>query len=247
MKTHQEMQSITMMENPLVALMTRDKDAGRKAWKVERVFIDDDEAEAFLEPQRHRYPEADKEVNWKLYGIPCAGTLAVIVKEARDAAELASQEPQPTDPEDERKLAEGYMKLHPDAEPPAILKGDADDKQPDPFERHAPAGDLGADRIAAAEDAPGFSADDRGNVVDFYTADGEPVGKIDREAEVNGVPDRKTFEAFHSAEVLEAWMRANGYGEELDEIAEGYPEHENDQKAAAEGADRANEDEAARD
>lgn len=97
--------------------------------------------------------------------------------------------------------------------------------------------DQGADTADAAMDATngeaptttdeppphGFSADDRGNVVDFYDADGEMVGQIDREAEVDGVPDRKTFEAFHSAEALEAWMRANGYGDELDEIRAGYP------------------------
>lgn len=219
-----------MMENPLVALMTRDENAGRNAWRVERVFIDDDEAEAFLEPQRHRYPEADKEVNWKLYGIACAGTLAVIVKEARDAAEFDAE-------------TEGMeMEV---AEPVAVIGSGgrvavpATDKQPDPFDRQPEA--------PADDQPPTFSADDRGNVVDFYDAEGEPVGKIDREAEVNGVPDRKTFEAFHSGEALEAWMRANGYGEELDEIAEGYPEHENDQKAEAEEAAIANEGEATRD
>lgn len=126
MKTHQEMQHATMMENPLVALMTRDENAGRNAWRVERVFIDDDEAEAFLEPQRHRYPEADEEVNWKLYGIACAGTLAVIVKEARDAAEFDAE-------------TEGMeMEV---AEPVAVIGSGgrvavpATDKQPDPFDR----------------------------------------------------------------------------------------------------------------
>lgn len=148
------MQHATMMENPLVALMTRDENAGRNAWRVERVFIDDDEAEAFLEPQRHRYPEADKEVNWKLYGIACAGTLAEIVKEARDAAEADAE-------------TEGMeMEV---AEPVAVI------------------GSGGRVAVPATD------------------------------------------------------------GEELDEIAEGYPEHENDQKAEAEEAATANEGEATRD
>lgn len=215
------MQESTLMENPLVALLTRDENAGRNAWRTERVFIDDDEATAFLEPQRHRYPEADKEVNWKLFAIPAAGTLAVIVREARDAAEADAE-------------TEGMeMEV---ATPVAVIGRVAVPAEPDPFAR-----DL--DTPPAAE----FSADDRGNVVDFYDAEGEPVGKIDREAEVNGVPDRKTFEAFHSGEALEAWMKANGYAEELEEIAAGYPEHENDQKAEAEERAIANEDEAARD
>lgn len=87
MKTHKQMQDATLTENPLVALMTRDENGGRNAWRTDRVFIDDDEAEAFIAPQRHRYPEETRETQWKLYAIPCAGTLAEIVKEARDAAE----------------------------------------------------------------------------------------------------------------------------------------------------------------
>jgi hypothetical protein len=211
MKTHQQMQEATLMGNPLVALQTRDENGGRNAWRTDRVFIDDDEAEAFLAPQRHRYPEADKDVNWKLYAIPAAGSLATIVKEARDEAEAAANFEADT---------EG-MEVEV-ATPVAVIGSGgrvavpAEGQQPDPFDRQ-PEG---------TPKAPEFSADDRGNVVDFYDAEGEPVGKIDREAEVDGVPDRKTFEAFHSAEALEAWMRANGYGEELDEIRAGYPKAE---------------------
>lgn len=118
------------MENPLVALQTRDENGGRNAWRTDRVFIDDDEAEAFLAPQRHRYPEADRDVNWKLYAIPAAGSLATIVKEARDEAEAAAKFEADT---------EGMeMEV---ATPVAVIGSGgrvavpAEGQQPDPFDR----------------------------------------------------------------------------------------------------------------
>lgn len=231
MKTHKQMQDATLTENPLVALMTRDENGGRNAWRVDRVFIDDDEADEYMAPQRYRYPEDERDVNWKLYAIPCAGTLAEIVKEARDAAEADA----------EAEAATEGMEVEV-ATPVAVIGSGgrvavpAESQQPDPFDRKPE--EPKAPETAEAP-APGFSADDRGNVVDFYDAEGEPVGKIDREAEVDGVPDRKTFEAYHSAEDLEAWMRANGYGEELDEIRAGYPKADAPEPAATEGAEAA--------
>lgn len=64
-----------------------------------------------------------------------------------------------------------------------------------------------------AEETP-YSADDRGNVVDFYDAEFEQVARIDREATVDGVPDRTTWDG--GPDVTE-WAKANGYKEEIEE------------------------------
>jgi len=63
-----------------------------------------------------------------------------------------------------------------------------------------------------------FYADDRGNVVDYYD-ETEQVARIDREATVNGKADQSTFDNWAGGQALEAWMRLNDYGEELDEAA----------------------------
>lgn len=61
-----------------------------------------------------------------------------------------------------------------------------------------------------------FEADDRGNVVDFYeTCHNEDVARLDREAEVNGVPDQLTFENWAGGPALEEWMKENGYADAL--------------------------------
>jgi hypothetical protein len=65
-----------------------------------------------------------------------------------------------------------------------------------------------------------FDADDRGNVVDFYSLpDNEQVARLDREAEVNGVRDQLAFDNWAGGAELETWMRNNGYGDELDRAA----------------------------
>lgn len=110
--------------------MTRDENGGRNAWRVDRVFIDDDEADEYMAPQRYRYPEDERDVNWKLYAIPCAGTLAVIVKEARDAAEADA----------EAEAATEGMEMEV-ATPVAVIGSGgrvavpAESQQPDPFDR----------------------------------------------------------------------------------------------------------------
>lgn len=60
-----------------------------------------------------------------------------------------------------------------------------------------------------------YEVDDRGNVVQFYeTTDFEIVAEINREAEVDGVQDCKTWDG---DEVVTAWAMENGYGEEIEE------------------------------
>lgn len=59
-----------LVKNPLVALMTRDEDAGSNAWQIDRLFINVAKAEAYIAPQRHRYAEADRDTHWQLYAIP---------------------------------------------------------------------------------------------------------------------------------------------------------------------------------
>jgi hypothetical protein len=89
------MQERTALENPLIALQTKryEDEEAPGAWAVERIFIDDEDANAFLEPQRYRYPAETERLDWRLYAIPAAGQLARIVKVARWAAEKEKEEP----------------------------------------------------------------------------------------------------------------------------------------------------------
>jgi hypothetical protein len=57
-----------------------------------------------------------------------------------------------------------------------------------------------------------YEADDRGNVVDFYNEEYEIVARLDREAEVDGIPDQKTWDG--GPDVTE-WAIANGYADEI--------------------------------
>lgn len=82
-------------------------------------------------------------------------------------------------------------------------------------------GDDGAELSATPGSA--FDVDDRGNVVDFYAKDDsgawERVARLDREAEVNGKIDQLAFENWAGGPELEAWMKENRYGDELNEAA----------------------------
>jgi len=66
-----------------------------------------------------------------------------------------------------------------------------------------------------------FSADDRGNVVNFYERmeDGEfeSAGRLDREAGESG--NEYAFENW-SGDELVAWCQENGYGDEIAEAEE---------------------------
>ena len=60
-----------------------------------------------------------------------------------------------------------------------------------------------------------YSVDDRGNMVDFYDATTfDLVARLDREAEVDGVPDRYTWDG---DEGVTAWAAENGFSEALGE------------------------------
>lgn len=82
-------------------------------------------------------------------------------------------------------------------------------------------GDGGAELSATPGSA--FEADDRGNVVDFYapaeSGEWERVARLDREAEVNGKSDQLAFDNWAGGPELEAWMKENRYGDELNEAA----------------------------
>ena len=72
----------------------------------------------------------------------------------------------------------------------------------------------------AAPPGSRFDADDRGNVVDFYSLpDNEQVARLDREAVVNGKIDQLAFFNWSGGAALETWMRNNGYGDQLDRAA----------------------------
>lgn len=58
-----------------------------------------------------------------------------------------------------------------------------------------------------------YSVDDRGNVAQFYDVEsGDIIATIDREATVNGVQDRSTWDAHQDLEITK-WAIANGYPE----------------------------------
>lgn len=57
-----------------------------------------------------------------------------------------------------------------------------------------------------------FTADDRGNVVDFYDADdGDEAGRLDREHAADG-----SSYYFEGSDALKAWAMENGYREGIE-------------------------------
>ena len=89
------MQEMTAIENPLIALQTKryEDEEAPGAWAVERLFIDDEDANAYLDVQRYRYPTETERVDWRLFALPATGQLATIVKAARDAASQGGGSP----------------------------------------------------------------------------------------------------------------------------------------------------------
>ena len=58
-----------------------------------------------------------------------------------------------------------------------------------------------------------FDVDDRGNVAQFYDESGDVIATLDREAEVNGKLDQKTWDG---GPAVTEWARRNGYEKEID-------------------------------
>lgn len=88
--SHKEMQDRTLTENPIVLFQVRDTsitdEDGEAGWRTVNVMIDDDDVTKFVEQQRHRYPVAAENRDWRGYVVPCVGHLHSVVKRARDLA-----------------------------------------------------------------------------------------------------------------------------------------------------------------
>jgi hypothetical protein len=85
--SHKEMQDRTLLESPIVLFQIRNEwNEGEDApeWETDRVMIDDDDVERFVEQQRHRYPAKREGVTWRSFAVPCVGRLVNVVKHARD-------------------------------------------------------------------------------------------------------------------------------------------------------------------
>jgi hypothetical protein len=82
--SHETMQKRTLTENPIVLFQVRDDAAAD--WRTDRVMIDDDDLNRFVENQPHRYQAEHKDLYWRGFVVPCVGHLAAVVKQARDIA-----------------------------------------------------------------------------------------------------------------------------------------------------------------
>ncbi len=63
-------------------------DALEDCWTTQRVFLDPEEAKAFVAAQPHRYAADDEDTKWRFYTGIADGVLKRVAKEARDLANL---------------------------------------------------------------------------------------------------------------------------------------------------------------
>lgn len=89
MVSQEEMQDRTLLDNPIVLFQTkRELDESTDGimmfeWVTERVFLDDDEGQAWIDQQRHRYPKEEEQRSYRLYAVPAQGALAEVLRNAR--------------------------------------------------------------------------------------------------------------------------------------------------------------------